>query len=127
MYKVKEDWIFDKQRSKMDIRIIGIAPMKRWGEGRRGAGLCTHLLALLPRVPLRVQELGGVQPGERCGAPQLREHLLEAPVQQLHHQVEQRVRPPVGDYKTGIDALLQGEIESALFEFEATSGTSDPL
>ena len=28
MYRLKEDWIFDKQRSKMDIRIIGIAPMK---------------------------------------------------------------------------------------------------
>src|SRR5690606_20954659 len=28
MYRLKEDWIFDKQRSTMDIRIIGIAPMK---------------------------------------------------------------------------------------------------
>lgn len=28
MYRVKEDWIFDKQRSKLDIRIIGIAPMQ---------------------------------------------------------------------------------------------------
>lgn len=28
-YKVKEDWQFDKQRGKVDIRIIGIAPMKQ--------------------------------------------------------------------------------------------------
>lgn len=27
-YLIKEDWIFDKQRSKMDIRIIGIAPKR---------------------------------------------------------------------------------------------------
>lgn len=27
-YRLKEDWFFDKQRSKMDVRIIGIAPMK---------------------------------------------------------------------------------------------------
>ena len=27
-YRIKEDWFFDKQRSKMDVRIIGIAPMK---------------------------------------------------------------------------------------------------
>ncbi len=27
-YYVKEDWFFDKQRSVMDVRIIGIAPMK---------------------------------------------------------------------------------------------------
>jgi len=27
-YKIKEDWIFDKQRSEMYVRIIGIMPMK---------------------------------------------------------------------------------------------------
>ena len=27
-YHIKEDWIFDKQRSEVDVRIIGIAPMK---------------------------------------------------------------------------------------------------
>jgi gliding motility associated protien GldN len=26
-YKIKEDWFFDKQRSVMDVRIVGIAPM----------------------------------------------------------------------------------------------------
>ena len=26
-YRVKEEWFFDKQRSVMDVRIIGIAPM----------------------------------------------------------------------------------------------------
>jgi gliding motility associated protien GldN len=26
-YRVKEDWFFDKQRSVMDVRIIGIAPL----------------------------------------------------------------------------------------------------
>ena len=28
MYKVKEDWIFDSQRSKLEVRIIGLAPLK---------------------------------------------------------------------------------------------------
>lgn len=28
-YYVKEDWFFDKQRSVMDVRIIGLAPMKK--------------------------------------------------------------------------------------------------
>jgi gliding motility associated protien GldN len=27
-YKLKEDWFFDRQRSVLDVRIIGIAPMK---------------------------------------------------------------------------------------------------
>lgn len=33
-YKVKEDWFFDKQRSMMDVRILGIAPM--WFERGKG-------------------------------------------------------------------------------------------
>ncbi len=28
MYKIKEDWFFDRQRSVLDVRIIGIAPMQ---------------------------------------------------------------------------------------------------
>ncbi|HEY6159618.1 MAG TPA: gliding motility protein GldN [Bacteroidia bacterium] len=34
-YWLKEDWFFDKQRSVMDVRIIGIAPVK---EGKDDAG-----------------------------------------------------------------------------------------
>ena len=29
-YKIKEDWFFDKQRSVMDVRIIGIAPVLQY-------------------------------------------------------------------------------------------------
>jgi gliding motility associated protien GldN len=63
MYRLKEDWIFDKQRSTMDIRIMGIAPMKEMkGEDGEIRGLFAPFLALLPRVPLRVRQLGSVQP-----------------------------------------------------------------
>jgi len=29
MYRLKEDWFFDRERSVMDVRIIGIAPVKQ--------------------------------------------------------------------------------------------------
>lgn len=31
-YQLKEDWVFDKQRGVMEVRIIGLAPMRevRW-------------------------------------------------------------------------------------------------
>lgn len=35
-YKLKEDWIFDKQRSERYVRIIGIAPMKVWKSEETG-------------------------------------------------------------------------------------------
>jgi hypothetical protein len=46
------------------------------------SAVIADVLVVLPGVPLRVRELGCVQPGERCRAPQLRGPLLEAPVQQ---------------------------------------------
>jgi gliding motility associated protien GldN len=33
-YDLKEDWFFDKERSVLDVRIIGIAPVVNWTTGR---------------------------------------------------------------------------------------------
>jgi gliding motility associated protien GldN len=33
-YDLKEDWFFDKERSVLDVRIIGIAPVVNWTAGR---------------------------------------------------------------------------------------------
>lgn len=35
-FKIKEDWIFDKQRSEMQVRIIGICPMKEDRDPKTG-------------------------------------------------------------------------------------------
>ncbi|MBL7962366.1 MAG: gliding motility protein GldN [Flavobacteriales bacterium] len=119
-YRLKEDWIFDKQRSKMDIRIIGIAPMK---EVRGDDG-----------------EIRGYTPLFWLYYPELRYVLANWDVFNRENDAERRsfenvfwtrqfnsyitkwsnvYDRQVVDYKQGIDALLEGEeIKQALFEFE---------
>jgi gliding motility associated protien GldN len=120
MYKIKEDWIFDKQRSSMDIRILGIAPM----EEKRGED----------------GEVRGYAPIFWLYYPELRYVLVNWDVFNRENDAERRSFESIfwkrqfasyitkwsnvydrqlSDYKTGIDGLLEGEeIKQALFEFE---------
>ncbi len=120
MYKIKEDWIFDKQRSTMDIRILGVAPMR---EVRGEDG-----------------EIRGYAPIFWLYYPELRYVLVNWDVFNRENDAERRSFESIfwkrqfssyitkwsnvydrqlNDYKTGIDGLLEGEeIKQALFEFE---------
>jgi gliding motility associated protien GldN len=120
MYKIKEDWIFDKQRSSMDIRILGLAPMR---EVRGEDG-----------------EVRGYAPIFWLYYPELRYVLVNWDVFNRENDAERRSYESIfwkrqfssyitkwsnvydrqlSDYKTGIDGLLEGEeIKQALFEFE---------
>jgi gliding motility associated protien GldN len=119
-YRLKEDWIFDKQRSSMDIRIIGIAPLK---ENRGDDG-----------------EVRGYEPLFWLYFPELRYVLVNWEVFNRGNDAERRSFDHVfwtrsfnsqiikvnnvydrniAEYKTGIDGLLEGEeVKQDLFEFE---------
>lgn len=119
-YRLKEDWIFDKQRSSMDIRIIGIAPLKA-NKGDDG-------------------EIRGYQPLFWLYFPELRYVLVNWNVFNRENDAERRSFDHVfwtrqfsstiikssnvydrnlSEYKTGINGVLEGEeIKASLFEFE---------
>ena len=119
-YVLKEDWIFDRQRSVMDIRIIGICP-KQEILGDQG-------------------EVRGYKPLFWLYFPELRYVLVNWDVFNRENDAERRSFDHVfwsrefnstitkvsnvydrniSEYKTGIDALLQGEeIKEDLFNFE---------
>ncbi|HEX2617363.1 MAG TPA: gliding motility protein GldN [Flavobacteriales bacterium] len=119
-YRLKEDWIFDRQRSTMDIRIIGLAPMKEM-KGEDG-------------------EVRGYAPLFWLYFPELRYVLVNWDVFNRENDAERRsfdhvfwtrefssqiikwsnvYNRQISEYKTGIDGLLEGEeIKSALFEYE---------
>ena len=120
MYRLKEDWIFDKQRSKIDIRILGVAPMKEV-KGEDG-------------------EIRGYAPIFWLYYPELRYVLVNWDVFNRENDAERRsfenifwtrqfnsyitkwsnvYDRQIVDYKQGIDALLEGEeIKEELFNFE---------
>lgn len=119
-YRIKEDRIFDKQRSEMDIRIIGLAPLALV-RGEDG-------------------ELRGYKPLFWLYFPELRYVLANAPAFNRHNAAEQRSLDhvfltrmfsstivkesnvqdrPISAYKTGADGMLESDrIEQGLFELE---------
>ncbi|MBN8703927.1 MAG: gliding motility protein GldN [Bacteroidetes bacterium] len=119
-YCIKEDWFFDKQRSVMDVRIVGIAPMME-----------------------KTSESGEVQGYQRLFwiyYPEARPVFANAEVYNRGNESERRTLEDIfwkrqfgsyiikesnvydrtiNQYKTGLDALLEAErIKEEIFEFE---------
>ncbi len=119
-YRLKEDWIFDKQRSSMDIRIIGIAPLKA-NRGPDG-------------------EIRGYQPLFWLYFPELRYVLVNRPAYNAWNDAEPRsfdhlfrtrrfsstvvkesnvYDRSIPEYRSGLAGVLESErIKQGLFEFE---------
>jgi hypothetical protein len=62
-FRVKEDWVFDKQRSVMEARILGICPVRdSYDERGELRGYEPLVLDLFPRSPQRIGQGRSVQP-----------------------------------------------------------------
>jgi gliding motility associated protien GldN len=120
-YWVKEDWFFDKQRSVLDVRIIGLCPLiEKKTESGESTGASTPLFWIY--------------------FPEARPVLANNEVYMRHNDAERRtfedifwkrmfssyVRKEsnvydrgIYDYKTGLDQLLESErVKNDIFTFE---------
>lgn len=109
-YWIKEDWFFDRQRGIMDVRIIGICPLK---ENKDAAG-----------------NVRGYQPLFWIYFPELRYHIANAETYvrsnnsdrmtydeifskrffgSYIHKESNVYNRSIAEYKTGLDALLEAE------------------
>jgi gliding motility associated protien GldN len=119
-YRIKEDWFFDSKRSVMEARIIGICPIEE------------------------VHDENGEYKGDRplywLYMPEIRHVLSNSETPNRHNDVERRTYDDlfnkrffssyiyqasnvqgrkIQDYKTGLDALLEGKrIENSMFDYE---------
>lgn len=120
-YWVKEDWFFDKQRSVMDVRIIGICP-------------------LIEKMSESGEHLGADKPLFWIYFPEARPVFANEEVYMRHNDAERRtiedifwkrmfssyVRKEsnvynrgIYDYKTGLDQLLESErVKNDIFVYE---------
>jgi len=118
--KIKEDWFFDKQRSVMDVRILGICPVKNLYDDNG--------------------EFFGFQEMFWIYFPEARPVFAQAEVFNRHNGAERRTYDElfwkrmfgsyvykeenvydrqISDYAAGMDALLEAErIKNELFEIE---------
>lgn len=119
-YRLKEDWFFDKQRSKMDVRIIGIAPMKEVrGEDGEFRGFAPIFWLYYPEcryVFANWEVFNRQNDAERRSYEdifwkrQFNSYIIK------ESNVYDR---NIAEYKTGIDALLESErIKEDLFVME---------
>lgn len=119
-YRIKEDWIFDKQRSKIDIRIIGIAPMiEKRGTDGESKGFTTLFWLYFPEcryVFANWEVFNRENDAERRSFEDIFwKRQFSSTITKWSNVYDRRIN----NYRTGLDALLEGEeIKQALFEFE---------
>jgi gliding motility associated protien GldN len=119
-YEIKEEWFFDKQRSVMDVRVIGICPMK----AKKSS----------------VGEFQGLQPLFWIYYPEARYVFVKSEIFNRGNDVERRTYEDiiwkrqfssyiikmsnvynrgVGQYQKGLDALIEAEkLKESIFNME---------
>ncbi|HRH38696.1 MAG TPA: gliding motility protein GldN [Flavobacteriales bacterium] len=120
MYKVKEDWIFDKQRSTMDIRIIGIAPMvEKRGEDGEVRGYAPMFWLYYPECRYVFANWDAFNRENDAERRSFEDLFWKRQFSSYITKWSNVYDRGINDYKTGLDALLEGEeIKQSLFEFE---------
>ena len=120
MYKVKEDWIFDKQRSTMDIRIIGLAPMvEKRGEDGEVRGYAPMFWLYYPECRYVFANWDAFNRENDAERRSFEDLFWKRQFSSYITKWSNVYDRGISDYKTGLDALLEGEeIKQNLFEFE---------
>lgn len=120
-YWIKEDWFFDKQRSVMDVRILGICPMAEKADPSTGEiiGYTPKFWVYFPqcRPIFAVAEVYNPQnDGERRSLDDI---FWKRMFQSYVHKESNVYDRVISSYYTGIDALLESDrIKNDIFEME---------
>jgi gliding motility associated protien GldN len=119
-YLIKEDWVFDKQRSVMDIRIIGLAPMREVrGEDGELRGHAPLFWLYFPELRYLLAQHDAFNRHNDAAHPTFedvfRKRLFSSTIVKVSN-VQDRW---IADHLIGVDALLEAErMKEALFAFE---------
>lgn len=119
-YLIKEDWFFDKQRSVMDVRIIGICPLKEskseTGEVRGYARMFWLYFPEWRPVFANAEVFNRQNDAERRTYEDIFWKRQFSSYVVKESNVYDRT---IAEYKTGLDALLEAErIKEDLFQLE---------
>lgn len=119
-YQIKEDWVFDKQRSTMDIRIVGIAPMAevRGPDGELRGHAPLFWLYYPECRPLFARWLSPSRwnDAERITFEEIfHKRIFSSTIIKVSNVYDRRIN----EHRTGLDALLESERQKQqLMEFE---------
>lgn len=111
-YWLKEDWFFDKQRSVMDVRIIGICPLK---ENRAPDGTVRGLQPMFwvyfPECRPLFAKAEVFNRGNDAERRTLDEIFMKRFFGSYINKISNVYDRSIADYAQGIDALLEAEKE----------------
>jgi gliding motility associated protien GldN len=122
-YRLKEDWFFDKQRSVMDVRIIGIAPLMYdeddQGNIREGAQKKPLFWIYYPearKIFANAEVFNRLNDAERRSFEDIfTKRVFSSYITKESNVYDRRIE----DYKTGLDALLEAQkVKEDLINFE---------
>ena len=110
-YWIKEDWFFDRQRSKLDVRIIGMAPVREKldEDGVTVRGVQPLFWVYFPEarhVLANEEVFNRFNNAERLSFDDLFWKRMFSSYVYKESNVYDRT---ITDYKTGIDALIESE------------------
>ncbi|MCD6112661.1 MAG: gliding motility protein GldN [Bacteroidales bacterium] len=118
--RIKEDWIFDKQRSQLDVRIIGICPVRdsytEKGEFRGYDPLFWIYYPEARPIFAKCDVFNRFNSAERKSYDVVFQKRIFSSYIYKEDNVYDR---KITEYSTGIDALLESErIKNKIFDFE---------
>lgn len=119
-YWIKEDWFFDKQRSVMDFRIVGICPLaEKVSESGEVIGVRPLFWIYFPDarpILARAAVFNRHNDAERMSYDELFVKRMFSSYVYKESNVYNR---SIADYKTGLDVLMESEsIKNEIFEYE---------
>ena len=120
-FRLKEDWYFDKQRSVMEPRILGICPVRavydqNTGEFRDFQEMYWLYFPEVRKVLVNEEVYNPYNFGSRITFDDL---FMKRQFNSLIYKVDNTYDRRIAEYTKGIDALLEAEnIKDIIFKFE---------
>lgn len=120
-FKIKEDWVFDKQRSQMEGRILGICPLREsFDESNNYRGDEPMFWIYFPecRKVLATKEQFNLNNGTAARLS-YDDVFMKRMFSSYIYKEENVYDRSISEYAAGVDALLEAEkAKTKLFEFE---------
>jgi len=118
-YWIKEDWFFDKQRSVMDVRIIGISPLIRRDDASGNFKAYEPIFWVYYPEARYVFKNYEIFNRENDSERRTYEDLFWKRMFNSYIRKESNVYDrTIMEYTKGIDQLLEAEIKDEIFNFE---------
>lgn len=119
-FRIKEDWFFDRQRSTMETRIIGICPVaEMYDENGDYKGEMPMYWVYFPEVRNLLAHQETVNRWNDAEQRTYDDLFLKRFFSSYIYKESNVYHRGISDYKTGTDALLESQsITSKIFNFE---------